>query len=191
MPASSRRDFLGHAFKVGLALALAAGPALAQEDTIQLQRAELVLRGDAYYLLGGYRLKLTSSMEEALHRGVPLHFVQLFEADRPRDFWVSEEIADKRRVLRLSHNALLRNYQITMGGNVRTFDTFSEALDVLGSLDDWQVFDRRAVQQRNLYQARTRMYLDTSMLPKPLQINAFTSNRWDLDSDWREWSFKP
>ncbi len=163
----------------------------ASDEPIQLLRAELVLRGEAYNLLGGYQLKLSPAMTDALERGVPLHFVQLFEADRPRDFWLSENVADLRRVLRLSHNALLRNYQISSGGNVRTFDTLSQALQTLGALDDWHVFDKKAVQHKFLYQARVRMYLDTSLLPKPLQINAFTSNRWDLDSDWREWSFKP
>ena len=92
----------------------------ASDEPIQLLRAELVLRGEAYSLLGGYQLKLSPAMTDALERGVPLHFVQLFEADRPRDFWLSEDVADLRRVLRLSHNALLRNYQISSGGNVRT-----------------------------------------------------------------------
>jgi hypothetical protein len=190
MPASSRREFLKLALAVPLALALQ-DVARAQDDPIVFQRAEIVARGDAYYLLGGYQLKLTSAMEDALERGVPLHFIQLFEADRPREFWVSEAVADLRRTLRLSHNALLRNYQISSGGNMRTFDTLPQALEALGSLDDWHVFDKKTVQRKYLYQARVRMYLDTSLLPKPLQINAFTSNRWDLDSDWREWSFKP
>lgn len=190
MPASSRREFLKFALAASLSAGLH-GIGHAADDPIQLLRVELVARGDTYHLLGGYQIKLTTAMEEALERGVPLHFVQLFEADRPRDFWVSEEVADIRRTLRLSHNALLRNYQIGSGGNIRTFDTLAQALDTLGSLDDWHVFDKKAVQRKYLYQARVRMYLDTSLLPKPLQINAFTSNRWDLDSDWREWSFKP
>ncbi len=190
MPASSRREFIKAALACALAVAYAR-PSLAEDEPITLQRAEIVTRGEGYFLLGGYDIRLTKAMEEALERGVPLHFVQLFQTDRPRDFWLSEEIADRRRVLRLSHNALLRNYQLSSGGVLRTFDTLPQALAVLGSLDDWQVFDKKAVNRKYLYQVRIRMYLDTSMLPKPLQINAFTSNRWDLDSDWREWSFKP
>jgi hypothetical protein len=190
MRASSRREFLKLALSLPLA-ALLPGVARAADEPIQLLRGELVLRGERYSLLGGYQLKLTSAMLDALGRGVPLHFVQLFEADRPRDFWLSEEIADLRRVLRLSHNALLRNYQVSSGGNARTFDTLPQALEALGSLDDWHTFDRKSLNQKYLYQARVRMYLDTSLLPKPLQINAFSSNRWDLDSGWQEWSFKP
>lgn len=163
----------------------------ALDDPIQLLRAELVPRGDAYFLLGGYQLTLTPAMEDALQRGVPLYFLQLFEAYRPRDFWLGEDVADLRRTLRLSHNALLRNFQVSGGGNPRTFDTLPQALEALGSLDDWHVLDKKSLSRKYLYHARVRMYLDTSLLPKPLQINAFTSNRWDLDSDWREWSFKP
>jgi hypothetical protein len=191
MPAASRRDFLKLAGGV-LGVVLCAGAAAAQDEGVTLTRAELVARGETYYLLGGYKLKLTPAMDEALHRGVPLTFVQLFEAYRPRDFWVAEDIADLRRTLRLSHNALLRNYQVVAsGGMTRTFDTLEQAIEAVGALDDWAVFERKAVQRKHLYQARVRLFLDTSQLPKPLQVNAFTSNRWDLDSDWREWSFKP
>jgi hypothetical protein len=190
MRASSRREFLKLTLSLSLA-ALVPGSVRAADEPIQLLRAELILRNDSYSLLGGYQLKLSSAMLDALGRGVPLHFVQMFEADRPRDFWIAEEIADLRRVIRLSHNALLRNYQVSSGGNARTFDTLPQALEALGSLDDWHVFDKKGLNPKYLYQARVRMYLDTSLLPKPLQINAFSSNRWDLDSDWREWSFKP
>jgi hypothetical protein len=191
MRVSSRREFIKLTCLASLAAMLPAGARAGDEPPIQFIRAELVPRGDAYHLIGGYQINLTNAMEEALQRGVPLYFVQLFQADRPRDFWLSEEIADIRRILKLSHNALLRTYQISSAGNIRTFDTIPQALGALGSFDEWHVFDKKAVQHKYLYQARVRMYLDTSQLPKPLQINAFTSNRWDLDSDWREWSFKP
>jgi hypothetical protein len=190
MPAASRREFIKLTCATFLT-ALLPVSARAMDDTVQLLRAELMLRGETYYLLGGYQIKLTSAMDEALHRGVPLNFVQEFEAVRPRDLWLAEDIVEARRNLRLSHNALLRNYLISSGGILRTFDTLPLALAAIGSLDDWAVIDKKALQRKNLYQARVRLYLDTSQLPKPLQVNAFTSNRWDLDSDWREWSFKP
>ena len=190
MRASSRREFLRFALTASLTALLPAS-AYADDEGIQLQRSDLVLRADKYFLLGGYHLKLTNAMEEALNKGVTLYFIQRFEADRPRDFWLAEDVSEVKRTLRLSHNALLRNYQINGGGQQRVFDTLPHALESLGALDDWQVMDRRSLQQKYLYRARIRMYLDTSQLPKPLQVNAFTSNRWNLDSDWREWSFKP
>ncbi len=164
MRASSRREFLKLALATTLAVLAPLG-AQAEEARIQLQRADLIARGEQYDLLGGYRLRLSNAMEEALHRGVTLYFVQRFEADRPRDYWLSEDIAKAKRTLRLSHNALLRNYQITGGGQQRILDSLPQALDSLGSLDDWPVMDRKPLKPDTLYRARVRMYLDTSLLP--------------------------
>ena len=89
MPVSSRREFLK---QLGAATIAAAWmPSALAEDLIRLQRAELVRRHDAYHLIGGFQIKLTGALEEALQRGVTLTFLQQFEADRPRDFWFADE----------------------------------------------------------------------------------------------------
>ena len=42
-----------------------------------------------------------------------------------------------------------------------------------------------------VYLAALRLRLDTSQLPKPLQIDALASSDWRLSSDWYRWTFKP
>jgi hypothetical protein len=42
-----------------------------------------------------------------------------------------------------------------------------------------------------VYTAAVRLRLDTSLLPKPLQINALGSRDWNLSSDWYRWTFRP
>ena len=91
----------------------------------------------------------------------------------------------------LSYNALLRQYELQEGNLHATFDSLPEALNALGNLNGWAVLKRSQLHKNDLYQLRIRMYLDPSKLPKPLQLNAFASERWDMDSGWREWSFKP
>lgn len=189
MPALSRRDFLKLA--CAAALAACAGGARAQE-LLELRQVELVPRGDYYVLAGGYAIQLAPTLDEALHKGITLTFVQAFEAERPRDWWFAEDVAVLKRPLRLAYNALLRQYQLQRGNaGHAAYDTLADALGALGDLADWQVLERRQVSKKLLYQARVRMYLDTSQLAKPLQLNAFASSRWDMDSGWREWSFKP
>jgi hypothetical protein len=176
---------------VGAGAAAALFATARAEDMLRLRQFELAPRGDHYLLSGGYDVHLTPTLEEALRKGVTLTFVQLFEADRPRDFWFAEDIAVVRRSLRLSYNALLRQYQLQHGNASMAFDRLAEALAALGDFADWPVIERRLLSKKRLYQARVRMFLDTSQLPKPLQLNAFASDRWDMDSGWREWSFKP
>jgi len=188
MPELSRRDFL----KLTCAAALApfVGDAWA-EDLLALKQADLIPRGEGYVLAGGYVVQLTPTIDEALRKGVTLTFVQVFEIDRPRDYWFAEDIAVLQRPLRLSYNALLRQYALQRDHDHENHVTLADALRSLGEFADWPVLERKQINRKYLYQARVRMYLDTTRLAKPLQLNAFASGRWDLDSGWREWSFKP
>jgi hypothetical protein len=188
MPPLSRRDFLILTFAT--ALTLSAGGARA-EDLLHLNNAELRLKGESYVLSGGYAVELTPTLQDALQKGISFSFIQSFEVDRPRDYWFAESITVVRRMRQLSYNALLRQYQLQTGALHESFDSLNDALAALGNLTDWSVLERKQINKIYLYQARTRMYLDASKLPKPLQLNAIASERWDMDSGWREWSFKP
>lgn len=188
MPALSRREFLK--LSSAAALAVCVGSPWAK-DFLSLQQVELVHKGEHYVLSGGYAIQLAPTLEEALRKGITLTFVQLFEADRPRGYWFADDVAVLSRTLRLSYNALLRQYQLQSGNSHASFESRTDALKALGDFADWQVLEDRQLDKNHLYQARVRMYLDTSQLAKPLQMNAFASSRWDMDSGWREWSFKP
>lgn len=189
MPVSSRRDFLRAAVATALAVVVAGSRA---QELLDVSHVELIAREEHYQLIGSYRIQLAPGLEEALHKGVTLSFVQLFECDRPRDFWFAEDIAVVRRSRKLAYSALLKQYQLQLGvDSAQAFETLTDALLALGNLDGWRVLERRQLRRQKLYRARIRMYVDTSQLPKPLQLNAFASGRWDQDSGWREWSFRP
>jgi hypothetical protein len=160
-------------------------------ELLRLNQADLQSKGDNYLLAGGYTVEFTTTLEDALKKGISFTFIQAFEAERPRDYWFAEGIAVERRTRVLSYNALLRQYQLQADGLHETFDSLDEALSALGDLTGWAVLERRQLNRNYLYRARVRMYLDSTKLPKPLQLNAFASERWDMDSGWREWTFKP
>lgn len=200
MPVSQRRDVLRRlAALIATLLSVALWPGVSWgKDRIQLNRAELVQRQEAYHLIGGYEINLGSTLEDALQRGVTLTFTQIFESDRPRDFWLAEDIVVTQRAFKLSYNALLRNYQLSVPATsntpalpIQTFERLPEAIATLGDFRDWPVLERKQLNKKNFYRGRVRMFLDTSQLPKPLQINAVASSRWELDSGWHEWTFKP
>jgi len=187
MPAWSRRRFLATAL---LAAALNL-PSAAPAEGITLLKAELNQHGEIWQLAGGYAIDLSTTLEDALRRGVQLTFVQTFRATRPRSYWFSEDIAEVSRVLRLSYNALLRQYYVTVSGHTTSHPSLEDALDFIGDFNDWAVLHQSQISRKHQYVLAVRMYLDVSQLPKPLQVNAVTSQRWQLDSGWREWNFRP
>ena len=188
MPAWSRRRFLGATALCAVATCLY-GRAAA--EGIVLSKAELELHGEIWQLSGSYDIQLSSTLVDALHRGVQLTFVQTFRARRPRTYWLSENIAEVTRVIRLSYNALLQQYYATVSGHTTTHDSLADLLDSIGDLSGWAVLHQSQVSRKHSYVLSVRMYLDTSQLPKPLQVNAVASQRWQLDSGWREWNFRP
>lgn len=188
MPAWSRRRFLG---ATALCAVAAYQPGWAAAEGITLIKAELELHGEIWQLSGGYDIQLSSTLEDALRRGVQLTFVQAFKAQRSRYYWFAEDIAEVTRVIRLSYNALLRQYYATVSGHTTTHSSLPDLLDYIGDFGDWAVMHQSQVNRKYTYVVAVRMYLDTSQLPKPLQVNAVASQRWQLDSGWREWNFRP
>ena len=193
MPACSRRDFLRAASALA-ALALARG-SYAESKTpgggITLEQAEISQKGELFQLSGNFDVQLSGTLENALVRGVQLTFVQAFEAERLRDFWLAENLIDIERSIRLSYNALLRQYYVTLSGVSSAHDSLAGALRAVGELRDWSVLNIKQMKRKSDFKAYVRMYLDIAQLPKPLQVNALASSaRWQLDSGWQERSFK-
>ncbi|MEW5787117.1 MAG: DUF4390 domain-containing protein [Pseudomonadota bacterium] len=187
MPACSRRDFLLRA--AALAALLAASGARA--EGIQLAQAEVTLKGEIFQLSGHFDVQLSGTLENALTRGVQLTFVQEVEAQRERDFWLAEDLIELQRSIRLSYNALLRQYYVTLSGVSSTHDTLVDALKAVGDLRDWAILNVKQTRRKASNRVYIRMYLDLAQLPKPLQVNALaSSSRWQLDSGWQERSFK-
>lgn len=191
MPSLTRRKFLSIAL-AGALTATSVVSARASEELVRLERIGVHATADGGYVLNGhYVLNLTPMLAEALLKGVSFAFIQAFEAERPRDYWFAQQIAVVHRHLLLSYNALLRQYQLQIGQAHQNFDTLSEALDALGDISGWPVLSKGQIQKGATYQVRVRMYFDPSKLSKPLQLNAFASERWDMDSGWFSWPFKP
>jgi hypothetical protein len=186
MPACSRRNFLRTTLCVA-AGALTLASASAQAEGIALARIEVTQKGEFFQLAGHFEIILSSALEKALQRGVQLTFVQAVESERERKYWLPEDIAEQERRIRLSYNALLRQYYVTLSGVTSTHEELSGALRAVGDLRDWAVLSVKQMQKKSRYNFFVRMYLDISQLPKPLQVNALASAaRWQLDSGWQE-----
>jgi len=188
MPACSRRDFLQRAV-AGFAAVMLSTPVRA--EGIQLAQAEITLKGELFQLSGFFDIQLSGTLENALLRGVQLTFVQAFEAQRERDYWLAEDLIELHRNIRLSYNALLRQYYVSLQGVSSAHENLADALRAVGDLRDWAVLNIKQTKRKANNRAYIRMYLDIAQLPKPLQVNALASSaRWQLDSGWQERNFK-
>ena len=165
-----------------------AGSALAS-DTSAVRAAEIRATPHGYVLDADIDIALNPTLEDALTKGINLHFLVELELNRPRNWWFDEDIADPERKLRIYYHLLLRRYVVENGYTTQTAATLDEALALLGRVEDWQGLERGALRTGKRYEGRLRLRLDTAQLPKPLSIGAVTSDRWELATPWHNWAF--
>ncbi|MBW7901908.1 MAG: DUF4390 domain-containing protein [Rhodocyclaceae bacterium] len=174
--------------EVLFALCFAASAALAGD--IGMRDIRLAPAEDSGFALSAdFDIEFSQRLEEAVGKGLALHFVTEFELTRPRWYWFDEKVAKAGQTWRLTYHALTRQYRLSTGILHQSFASLAEALHVLSRLRHWQVVEAGRVQPGETFIAGLRIYLDVSQLPKPFQVEALSNKDWVLTSDWRRWSF--
>jgi hypothetical protein len=116
------------------------------------------------------RVKLPPAVEEAAMRGVPLHFEAQATLWNPRWYWRDERIARVERGWRLSYQPLTTNWRVSQGGLGQSFPSLSEALGAMTRSAGWRIADPRDAEADGRHYIDFSWRLDTSQLPRPLQI---------------------
>jgi hypothetical protein len=170
---------------VGLALALPRRAAA--QPSVVLESAELEVREEpdpGLYLNAQFSFDPSPAIEEAVRHGIPVYFAIDFELVRTRWYWFSRRVASATLAYRVSYSPLTRQFRLSRGALAQPFDTLAEALATVRTVRDWKVADASAAEPREHLVARVRLRLDTTMLPKPFQVDSLTNHEWALASDW-------
>lgn len=168
---------------------LAPAPARAQYAEVtqmQVERAD-----DGIYLGAQVRFELPRVVEEALAKGIPMHFVAEATIYRDRWYWYDKRVANAARHMRLAYQPLTRRWRlqvsaapITQSGGVlgQTFDTQEEALAVVQRISRWRIAGLHEVDPELPHAAEFRFRLDVSQLPRPFQIGAVGHSEWNIQA---------
>ena len=176
-------------------------PLPAAADGIVVRKAEIRATDDGYQLAASFDIRLTLLVEQALTHGISLSFNSEFTLTRSRWYWFDEVSAHTEQTIKLSYNILTQQYRLKRGDIYQNFESLEEALRNLGnqSSDPFpaSLFNKSNGYIGSLlkinpkYTAYTRMRLDVTQLPKPLQVNALTSDEWKMDSEGYSWLLGP
>jgi hypothetical protein len=172
-------------------------PLQANADGIVVRKAEIRMTGDGFQLAANFDIRLTLLLEEALTHGITLNFLSEFTLTRSRWYWFDEVATKTEQTTKLSYNALTQQYRLKRGSIFQNFASLDDALRALGNQSSdfipEKLFHKNNGYIASLfstkpnYTAYARMRLDVTQLPKPLQVNALTSDEWRLDSEGYSW----
>jgi len=163
---------------------------LAAAEGISVNKAEARLSEDGYQLSASYDINLTFTAQQALTRGIPLYFVGEFSLTRSRWYWLDEAIFQGEQTVKLSYNVLTRQYRISRGALFQNFASFEDMLNILARQSSAAI-PAELLKKDGNYVAAVRLRLDTTQLPKLLQVNVLAGKDWDLNSDWYRWVIRP
>ncbi len=164
--------------------------AFAASSSIEIKQAELEPNDEFYTLSADVEVSFDDAIEVAVNKGVPLHFLIEFQVVKPRKYWFDDEIVTVTRSVVLSYHALSRQYLVTRGAHQKSFETLSEAEQELMVIDNWKVLDKAQIEKNEPYNAALLVRLDQTKLPKAIQVDAISSEKWNLTSQKFEWSLK-
>jgi hypothetical protein len=170
---------------------LGASCAGAQNASVELTELRADRRDTALYLTAQLKLELGPVVEDALLKGLAVHFIAEAEVMRDRWYWYDRKVGAATRYYRLAFQPLTRRWRLNVssepisglglaGSISQNVDTLPEALDVIRRQSGWKVADVAELDPEARQYLSYRFRLDTSQLPRPFQIAAGNQADWTL-----------
>ena len=135
--------------------------------------------------------ELPEHVEDALLKGITMHFVLQAQVLRERWYWSDLEMAHSARYMRLNYQPLTRRWRLHIssapftGSGLglalsQTYEELADAISAMQRVARWKIADSEQVPDDMPVTVQMRFGLDLSQLPRPLQIGAFGRSGWSL-----------
>jgi len=119
-------------FWLGVLCLITVAPAVAAEG-IEFVDATLSATDEGYSLSSNFSVELTHALEDALSRGIPLHFKLQLEVSRSRWYWLDDVAIKSSRNIRISYNVLTRQYRASVDGSL--YRSFAQLRNIEAELN--------------------------------------------------------
>jgi hypothetical protein len=168
---------------VSLALLVLAGAGarIASAADPELTSFDLVHNEEGLFLSYAVDLELSRSVDDALSKAVPLFFVAEAEVFRNRFYWRDQRVGYAVRRWRIVFQPLTSTYRVTFdGGLSQNYTTRSEAFAAISRSARWKIAEAPQVDDGSRHYVEFNYRLDTSQLPRPMQIGIGGQADWTM-----------
>lgn len=153
---------------------------------IQLQRD-----GDALLLSATLNWALPDLVQDALLKGIPVHFIAEADMLQERWYWRDLHFVNAARYMRLSYQPLTRRWRLYTGSQPfegqglgvalsSSFETLEEAVQSMQRIVRWRIAHVADLPSSGDAMLQLRFRIDLSHFPRPLQIGALGRSDWNL-----------
>ncbi len=176
---------------LGGAMALPASAQTPIASPVEVTELRLERSEGALMLHSSLKLELSSGVEDALQKGMPIYFVTEAELTRDRWYWYDKKVGVVARHYRLAYQPLTRKWRLNVSrepiGAVglasslsQTFETLPEAMAAIRRTVNWKVADLADIDADQKLTLSYKFRLDVSQLPRPFQMTAGSQAEWNL-----------
>ena len=181
------RGFL--AFLLAISLFGASAVRVAQAADPHVERIDPVVRNGQLELNADVSFDLNDQLRDAAQRGVPLYFTADLVITRSRWWWFDHTVVNPSQTWRIVYNALTRQWRAGTGELPLPVASLDEAMDMVRHIRGWKIGPADKFESGVTYSGQLRVRLDTSMLTRPLQVNALNSSSWSPSTPWTNFTF--
>ncbi len=119
-----------------------------------------------------------------------MSFVAEAQVLRDRWYWYDKSIAQASRSVRLAYQPLTRRWRVNVNtgsrdasGNAnltQNFDNLTDALASVRRVSRWKIAEGADIETDSRHNVDFRFRLDTSQLPRPMQIGITGNSDWSI-----------
>ena len=152
----------------------------------ELLAFEIVHNEEGVLLTYAVNVDLSRSVDDALTKAVPLYFVAEAEIFRDRWYWRDQRVANAVRTWRIVSQPLTTTYRVTFAGRSQNYNSREEAFTAISRGSRWKVAEPGQIEEGSRHYVEFTFRLDTSLLPRPMQIGIGGQADWALQVQRRQ-----
>lgn len=172
------------------AVSLLSMPAAWSQNAVELPNLRVEQNADGLYLSASLNFELTAAVEAALLKGIPMNFVAEAQVFRDRWYWYDKNVSVATRTVRLAYQPLTRRWRVNVSSVAaeevgaaslsQNFEQLQDAMGVVRRIARWKIADGNEVDVDSRHNVEFRFRLDTTALPRPMQIGITGNSEWNL-----------
>lgn len=174
-----------------LMLVMTQGARAASLEALRVERTD-----DGLYLTANLDFTLSPVVEDALQKGIPVHFVVEADVRRERWYWSDQTLASARRYFRVAYQPLTRRWRLNVSSEplsdtglgvslTQNFDSLDEVLAAVRRLRRWRIAGAGELEGGGRLQLWFQFRLDSSQLPRALQLGSVGQSDWMVSIERR------